>query len=265
MTTQVPEVIEPLLQEYSQFIEAALPGFVTALYLQGSIALGAFNERLSDIDFVAFTSREWHQPDLDKLTALHQALQAKYPRWPFEGIYLQLKSLSPDERATATYLNQHDGKLFSVTSIELNHVDWWLLKQHGIVIKGTPAAELPFEVDVPVILSGMKHNLNTYWAAYTYKPARLAQLFTNRGVQWVVLGVLRQYYSFKEYDITSKAGAGEYALPQLPPKWHRLIQEALNLRQSPDSIKGLYKTKIGRAIETFRFLRYIIPLCNNLD
>ena len=108
----------------------------------------------------------------------------------------------------------------------------------------------------------MRGNLNSFWASYTRRPARVAALLTDWGIEWTVLGVLRQYYTFREHDITSKTGAGQYALSCLPARWHRLIREAIRIRDgSPPS---RYRFRPGRAWEAFRFLQYIIAECNKL-
>lgn len=53
MDERIPTILHPLLQDYRSLIGTEVPGRITAWYLVGSIALGAFNPRLSDIDFVA--------------------------------------------------------------------------------------------------------------------------------------------------------------------------------------------------------------------
>lgn len=106
----------------------------------------------------------------------------------------------------------------------------------------------------------MMANLNTYWVRFTREPARMAWLLSDYGIQWTVLGVLRQFYTFKEQDITSKTGAGEYALQHVSTRWHRIIQEALNIRNQTDV--SLYRFRILRAIEAWRFLKHLIHLCN---
>lgn len=258
----VPDQIKPLLEEYLLLMEKKLPDFLSGFYLHGSLALGAFNEHLSDIDFIAVTTRNWAESEVVYLKEIHRAIQTNYPRWPLQGIYLQSKHLALSENVTPSYLNYHDSQLRSSTKLSLNEVDWWLLKNRGITLKGPEANSLDFQVDWKILVAKMKYNLNTYWASFTSKPNRMAWLFTDYGIQWSVLGVLRQYYTFKENNITSKTGAGEYALTHLPPKWHRLIQEAINLREQ--SKNSLYKSKAGRAFEALRFLKYIIRLCNSI-
>jgi hypothetical protein len=55
----------------------------------GSIALGAFNERMSDIDFITVLGRSPTSSDIAQLQAIHQNLQIAYPRWTLDGSYLQ--------------------------------------------------------------------------------------------------------------------------------------------------------------------------------
>ncbi len=109
-------------------------------------------------------------------------------------------------------------------------------------------------------MAATRENLNTYWARFTQEPTRMAWLLSDYGVQWVVLGVLRQFYTFKEQDITSKTCAGEYAVEHLPERWHRMIQEALNIRNQTNS--SLYRLRIIRAVEAVRFLKFVIHFCN---
>ena len=116
---------------------------------------------------------------------------------------------------------------------------------------------------VQKLIVDMRENINTYWASFITKFSRITYLWTDYGVQWTVLGVLRQFYTFKENDITSKAGAGEYALTHLPARWHRLIQEALNIREQKH--RSLYTFKLVRSIEAFLFLRDVIHRSNALN
>jgi hypothetical protein len=74
------------------------------------------------------------------------------------------------------------------------------------------------------------------------------------------LGVLRQFYTFRENEIISKTGAGEYALSHTPDRWQRIIREALNLREARQEI--IYHSRFFRAVDAVAFLKYIIQTCN---
>jgi predicted nucleotidyltransferase len=93
MYQRVPEAISPILAGYLALVANELPGFIAALYIHGSVALGAFHARFSDIDFVAVIRRRRIETDIEKLKAVHRALAARYPQRPFEGRYLQWEDL----------------------------------------------------------------------------------------------------------------------------------------------------------------------------
>lgn len=260
MTVEIPQLLNALAEEYVGAMTAELPGFMSACYLHGSIALGAFQPGLSDIDFIAVISRPASEQVIARLKAIHGELKRKYPHLPMSGSYLQWHDLGRLEGAIEPHPHYHDGALHLQGYHDINLVTWWLLKNRGLALLGPAPGELDLEVDWDRLVADMRENLNTYWVRFTRQPSRIAWLLFDYGIQWTVLGVLRQFYTFREQDITSKTGAGEYALAPLPKKWHRIIQEALNVRGRRST--RLYRLRLVRAVEAFRFLRYTVRLCN---
>lgn len=260
MHTQLPESVKPLLDDYIALMEKELPGLMTGLYLHGSTALDAFDPAQSDVDFITVTSRTCTPDDVARLAVIHQTLAAKYLRPPLQGSYLKKSDLGQFENSIEPQPYYSDGTLHPLGHHDINAVTWWLLKNRGVTLFGTEAQALEFSVDWDKLLSDMMQNLNTYWVRYTREPSRMMWLLSDYGVQWAVLGVLRQYYTFREQDITSKIGAGEYALKHLPERWHTIVQEALNIRTQTDTV--FYSSRLTRAVEAFRFLRFIIRECN---
>lgn len=257
---RIPPLLHPLLGEYTRRLHERLPGLIGGFYIIGSIALDGFNERLSDIDFVAVLNRRASPPEVEGLRAIHQAIAKNFPAWDLAGSYLQATDLGRFEGEAEPHPYHHDGKLHENGHFEINSVTWWTLKNRGIPLWGPSPSELPFEVDWEELLRRMKENLNTYWGGWTKRPGRLAMLLSDWGIQWAVPGVLRQYYTFRENSITTKGKAAEYALTCLPARWHTLIQEAIDLRQGKKP--SHYRSRIFRMIETVRFLKYIIQLSN---
>src|SRR5215813_10369721 len=111
MDSRIPELIQPLLNTYLAQVERLLPGFMTGFYIQGSIALGAFNEQLSDIDFIAVISRVCTADDVERLAQIHQTVAHLYPRWSLEGSYLQASDLGQFQETIAAYPTYHDCSL----------------------------------------------------------------------------------------------------------------------------------------------------------
>ena len=176
------------------------------------------------------------------------------------GSYLQSDSFCHFDDQGESHLNYHDGVLQPHRRFELNSVEGWILKRHGIAIIGPDPQGLPFTIDWNLLIHKMRENLNSYWASWTRRPLRIIMLFSDWGIQWAVLGVLRQFYSFRENTITTKTKAGEYALTCMPTRWHRLVQEAINIREGKAT--SAYRFRVVRTIEAASFLKYVIHTSN---
>jgi hypothetical protein len=241
-------------------VNQQLPGLIQAFYIEGSIALGEFNERLSDIDFVAVLKRSAASAEIECLRDIHTLIEKTYPRWKMSGRYLQFDRLGRLDDRVERILYFHDGRLRLDGHFELNSVEGWILKNHGVVLIGPEPHELPFTIDWELLINKMRENLNTYWVRWTRRPSCLITMLSDWGIQWTVLGVLRQFYSFRENSITTKTKAGEYALTCVPTCWRRLIQEAINIRAGKKP--SAYRFRVVRMVEAVNFLKYIIQSCN---
>jgi hypothetical protein len=259
MEPPIPPSAQSILNEYRALLHAALPELLVSLYLHGSLALDAFDPRLSDIDFIAVTSRRCTPADCERLRVVHHILHQRHPQPPLSGSYLEWHDLGQAEATVLPHPFIHDGVFHDSGYHDINGVTWLVLKQHGIALLGPPPAQLAIEVDWRELLASMHHNLNTYWASFTTDPRRIAWLLDDYGIQWAVLGVLRQFYTFRERALTSKVGAGHYALGHTPPRWHRLIHEAISIREGGSSS---YQSRIVRAAHAYAFLHLIITACN---
>ena len=257
---RVPAPVQPIIKDYLQLTEQRLVGLIDASYVIGSIALGEFNEYFSDIDFITIFSHRASPVDLGHLRKIHQFIEKMYPRWKMSGSYVQASDLGKLGNNLRPYPQFHDGVLHPAIPTEINSVTWWELKNYGIPIVGPASATLPFTVSWDVLIAEMKENLNTYWRSWTRHPRRVGILYSDWGIQWAVLGVLRQFFTFRENSITTKVKAGEYALGCVPRRWHSLIQEAINIRQRQNGSSSRFRS--GRMMETVRFLNYLINICN---
>jgi hypothetical protein len=255
----IPPLLHPVLDEYADCTEQALAEKATAFYLEGSIALGDFNPRFSDIDFVAVLKGETTAANFETIQRIHRRIEQKYP-WKMSGMYLQARDLGGCGDADTPFLKYHDGKLGWTNRFELGEVTWWILKNHGVRVFGPSAESLNIAVDVDRLLRMQHRNLNTYWASWTTQPGRILALLSDWGIQWTVLGVSRQLYTIHEQKITSKIKAAEYALVRLPERWHPLIRQAIALRKDPKL--ACYPSRLKRAFDAFYFIRSVIQSCN---
>jgi hypothetical protein len=260
MDERIPESVRPVLERYLSLIDAQLPGLMRAFYVVGSIALGGYNERFSDIDFVSIFEHPVSRSQLESLRTTHETIEKEFPKSKLSGSYVQENDLGRFEHEMPPHPYYQDGKLHEQGYFEINSITWWVLKNHGIAIRGMEPQELPFTVDWDLLISKMKENLNSYWKSWTTRPDAFWVMLSDWGIQWTILGVLRQYYTFQENSITTKLGAGEYALNHLPQRWHPLIREAMDIREGCQ--KQHYYSRIIRMLDAVKFMKYLIRISN---
>jgi hypothetical protein len=112
-------------------------------------------------------------------------------------------------------------------------------------------------------------NQNTYWVGWIVRltlnndsnhESVTKQL--DEAVEWCALGMLRQLYTVKEHDIKSKIEAGFYGIQIIPQQWHRLVQEAINIKQLRPG--RFYSNNVERLTDLVALLRYIHFEANRL-
>ena len=260
MNSRIPTLINPLLSAYQIALQTQLPTLIQGLYIGGSIALGEFNPRLSDIDFLTILRRPATTAELQQLKTIHKTLATQYPQAPLSGSYILPDGLGKQAHEVAPHPYFHDHTFHESGHFEINFVTWWVLKYYGITLMGPEPQTLSFDVDWRELRAAMHTNLNTYWRGWTSGRQAVIGLASDEGIQWAVTGVSRLFYSFHESDITTKVRAAEYALQRVPPRWHRIIREALRLREGSPS--SLYRWRLVRMLDARAFLKAIIQASN---
>jgi hypothetical protein len=138
LNQRIPRQIHPTLEAYIRFVNHDLPHFINALYIVGSIALDEFNQRFSDIDFVAVLNHKASKRELERLRAIHKSIGKEFPRWKLSGEYFQRNDLGYSSELNPPYLRYHDGKLHIDEQSQSN------LITYGISIFGTEPQYLDF-------------------------------------------------------------------------------------------------------------------------
>ena len=223
---------------------------------------------LSDIDFIAAVKRNVTETDINILKEIHRDIKKKFPKTDLMGLYVMKNDLETLHENMKTCPSFIDGVYKGLKKFEKNSIDAYQLKRYGITIKGQNIEELDYTVNWDILICNMRDNLNTYWLGWMNDCKKFASrkyigLYISLGmIEWVVLGVSRLYYTFKERDMTSKVGAGEYALRTVPQKWHKIINEAMRLRKV--NKKFYYKSIFERRKDILDYVEFIIQESNNL-
>ncbi|WP_248926434.1 nucleotidyltransferase domain-containing protein [Paenibacillus hamazuiensis] len=265
MIEKLPEVVDTTMRKLCESLQNLLPNTIESVYVYGSTALNAYIEGSSDIDFLAIVNRTLLQSDIELITKAHEEVEQALPDSDIMGAYIRREDLGRSVGEIPPVPTYHDKKLQSDGNGDLNPVTWWVMREHGICVYGqrTP---FNFELSSDKLIDYVIENMNTYWSDWI---ARLEQKLNwenlsehavpseklDFAVEWCVLGMLRQYYSIRECNVTSKIGAGEYGLKVLPERWHGLIREAIAIkRRESGSVYTSQKSRLDDLIKLLRFI-----------
>ncbi|MCP8967637.1 aminoglycoside adenylyltransferase domain-containing protein [Ectobacillus ponti] len=254
----LPERVAEVLEEYIRQVDQALPDRLIGLYLYGSVTLGAFQDGKSDIDCIAVMEQAPGEAVLEKLKGVHSRLKQQFPKTDVMGLYMTAEELMAGGDACVSFI---DGVFQGYQPFERHSIDAYQLKQYGITVRGRSIAEYDYTIDWEVLLRGMRDNLHTYWAGWrddgkVPSSERGIQLLLEEAVEWCVLGVSRQYYTFRERDIASKLEAGAYALQHVPERWHPIIREALRIRSGQGQPQ--YRSASARRRDAVDYMDFLI-------
>lgn len=231
----LPDEVAEVTSGFLRAIDERAPGLVEGLYLHGSLALTGEFFPGSDIDFVAVLPARPGDAELGALAAAHEAARAAWPLPPFEGIHLVRADLAgpPEKCPDLPFI--HEGRFGRAGRFEISPVTWHELAQHAITVRGPALAGPDVWTDGQVLWDFSHANLGSYWARVaeflvaTPERAALPDM-----TAWCVLGISRLHHLLATGAMTSKSGAGRYALAAFGPRWHPIIHEALRARERPE-------------------------------
>jgi hypothetical protein len=252
---RLPAEVAEVTGRFLELIDASAPGLVQGLYLRGSLGFGEYFEGQSDVDFTVVMSA---RPDADQLTALaaaHEAVFAARPKPHFDGFHVLREDLAgaPDQCPDVPVM--FDGVFKPGTrDYDMNPVSWHELARHGVTVRGPALSERDVWTDDAALRAFSHGNLSSYWAgvadSLVKHPVEAGEPSL---VAWSVLGVSRLHHLLATGTLTSKSGAGRYALTAFGPQWHRIIRDALRARERPGDVSSYEDEPATRGRDTAAF------------
>jgi hypothetical protein len=210
------------------------------------------------------------QSEILSISEAHEEVEKELPGTDIMGSYLLREDLGKRLEEIPVFATYYNKKIHTNgEGADINPITLRVLKKHGICVYGE---NLPLfydtssdELQIYVI-----NNMNTYWVGWIDRLENKLQTAAvmnhneikeiDKIVEWCALGMLRQLFTIKEHDITSKIGAGEYGLKTLPERWHKLIKEAIAIKRLVP--KPMYTSQLTRLQDLVELLRFIHTECN---
>ncbi len=248
----LPFEVRPILAQYLDMLAARdLP--VVGVYLYGSLVLGAFHPRSSDIDLVVLTDGSLADAGVQCLRELHEVL-ARHHVWA-ERLSIAYVPLADVDRAAdaMTYPVTSDGAFQPAGTGDVNAVTWWQLHHDGHPLCGPPPSSLALPVSWAAVVDTMHGNLFGYWPRRAAHPTHFLDDFW---VEFAVSTLCRILTTLEDGEIVSKDAAMVRWATRLPPRWGRLLAEAQRLRHQPDA-PSRYRSPDERGQDARAFLSYV--------
>lgn len=233
-------LVRAVTGDYLAFVDAEAPGLVEGLYLTGSVALDDFRPAHSDIDFVAVTADKPGPHEIAALRRAHARLVAKHKRPHFDGAYVTWAELAADTEDAAPGPHAFGNGFQDGSSAERHPVTWRTIVQCGVGLRGPSPAGAGIFGDPDGLESWTVGNLGSYWRPLWTRMSRLPSAdglaaLTTTQAAWAVLGVTRLHHTLTTGRITSKTGAGAYALATFEERWHRIVADCVRIRSGGGS------------------------------
>lgn len=226
-------VAEPVSEVCATFLREAPAGLVTGLYLRGGVGFGEWVPGQSDVDFVATLDHRPSAAEVDALRRTHEAVATAHPALHFDGPHLLASDLAadpdacPDVPTILARLFQPEGTVHDAV------VAWHELAWHGVHVAGPPIAGLGIRTSPERLRAFTVDNLDSYWRGSAEALAAMpAEGEPEEACAWCVLGVTRLHHLLVTGEMTTKSAAGRWGLTYYPERFHRVLREALRIREN---------------------------------
>jgi len=252
--------LNAILRELVDSIKHILPDVLVGFYLQGSFAVGDFDEH-SDVDFIAVISEELREQQVTKLQVMHRRIFELPSYWAqhLEGSYFPLGRLRDFTHGEDQNWYIDNGSDHLEPSNHCNSLlVRWILRERGVVLEGPPSVTLLDPIPVDALRQEMLDVMHNWGNNILTNPKK----FNNRFYQsFIVLSYCRMLHDFiLGYPGSKKAGA-EWAKSNLDPKWQDLIDRTWSCRPKPeDTVRQPADPDDFAA--TIQFVQYILEESN---
>ncbi len=239
-------------------LETVLGDNFIGLYVQGSIALGAFDP-YSDVDFLIAVHEDIPNATVPALEAAHRRVydSGSRPAQHLEGSYFPAAILRHDDPPRTPLLYLDNGSRSLERSLHDNDlVVRWITREHGITVTGPAPNTLIDPVPPQALKDEMRHEIHA-WSADIFSGAWSA-LPTIWGQAFAVVSFCRMLHTVHTGEVYSKPDSVQWALQHLPECWHTLIREAQAARpvtytRGKEPVDDPQKADDARA-----FIRYLL-------
>jgi hypothetical protein len=222
----LPEPVHHVTAHYLSLADERLPGVVEGLYLGGSLGFGEWYDGRSDVDFIAVTSTRPDAAAVAQLHAIHDQVGAAFPRPFLSGSYLTWADLARSPAEAPKVPGTLEGTWRDAGPAP-SPVEWHELAHHAVRLRGPDPRDVEIHADATELRGYSHRNLSEYWEPNLLGLSEHREAASRPDlVEWFVLGIPRLHHAIATGTLTSKDGAGHYALEVHGKQWRPVVAEA---------------------------------------
>ena len=248
--------LNDVLQELVDSVQEILGGDFVGAYLQGSFAVGDFDEH-SDVDFVVVSEKELSEKQVGALQIMHERIYELDSPWAqhLEGSYFPRAILKdPAQRGRDLWYLDHGAR----SLIRSDHCNTlivrWVVREKGVTLAGPPPKTLVAPISSDLLRAYIRDDMIEWGQEILNDPER----FNNRFYQgFIVLSYCRMLHDLHTGTNQSKRAGAEWAKVYLDPAWAGLIDRAWDCRPDPAASVRTPADPDDFA-STLAFVRYVI-------
>lgn len=237
----IPREVACATNAYLRAADRLVPGGITACAATGSLALGAYQEGISDIDLVAVVDDSWRfrRSLIQRLRLLHMTqvprIGARFVRrLGFSATCNTSFIWASDVGRPVSQIRpvaSHVGEQFVAgRSFDVNPVMWSELSSGGITLRGPEVSEWGLVPEPDAVAKSTRKNLRGYWVPLADGLDRRRLPLTPGNVAWLVCGPARMHATLTTGGVLSKKEAACRVL-EILPQHAEIIDVALAARQ----------------------------------
>jgi len=226
--SELNTVLRALLKSHRE----TLNGNFVGTYLQGSFAVGAFDQH-SDLDFIAVTEEELSDEQVDALQMVHERIYQLESPWAqhLEGSYFPKCVLKYHTQSGQDLWYLDHGARSLIRSDHCNTiVVRWVVREKGIALTGPLPETLVDPISPDLLRADILETINEWGQDILNDPDH----FNNRFYQgFIVLNYCRMLHDLHTGANGSKRAGAEWAKANLDTSWSGLIDRAWDCRPDP--------------------------------
>jgi hypothetical protein len=213
-------------------IQHILGGSFVGAYLQGSFAVGGFDQH-SDVDFIVVMERDLTPAHVDALQSMHDQVYQLDSEWAkhLEGSYFPKQILRHHaNRGLKLWYLDHGAR----SLIRSDHCNTilvrWVVREKGVTLAGPPPKTLVDPISAEVLRAEIFEVLSGWGQVILDDPAP----YSNRFYQgFIVLNYCRMLHDLYTGQPGSKREGAAWAKSVLDASWSELIDGAWEGRPDP--------------------------------